>query len=143
MHEKRLRLKSSVRHKFTALLLCISLLLIPKQAKAGFLSGGQVVGIFVGVAAIGAAIGVGIYFAVRRGPSITGCAVSSASGLSLQNEGDQETYTLIGDTAGIKIGDRIKVSGKKKKKDPSGSRDFLVEKLAKDHGPCKVLPATP
>jgi hypothetical protein len=127
----------------TALLVFISLLLLPKQAKAGFLSGGQVVGIFVGVAAIGAAIGVGIYFVVRKGPSITGCAVSGASGLSLQNEGDQQTYTLIGDTAGVKTGDRVKVSGKKKKKDPSGNRDFLVEKLAKDHGRCKVLPTTP
>jgi hypothetical protein len=136
-------LKSSLRHKLSALLLCASLLLLSKPAKASIPTGGQVVLIFVGVAAIGAAIGVGVYFAVRKAPSITGCAVSSASGLSLQHEGDQQTYTLLGDTAAIKPGDRIRISGKKRKEYPSGNRDFLVEKLAKDYGPCKTLPATP
>jgi hypothetical protein len=43
---------------------------------------------------------------------------------------------LIGDIANIKTGDRIRISGKKNKKDASGKRDFLVEKLTKDYGPC-------
>ena len=136
---------SSRHRKLIALLLCVSLLLLPKPAKASIPTHSQVVLIFVGVAAIGAAIGIGIYYAVRRNgaASITGCAVSSDAGLSLQREGDQQTYTLLGDTAGIKSGDRIRVSGKKRKEYPSGKRDFLVERLAKVYGPCKVLPATP
>jgi hypothetical protein len=133
-----------VRHKLTALLLGASLLLLSKPAKASIPTQSQIVLIFVGVAAIGAAIGVGVYFAVRRTPSITGCAaVSPDSNLSLQNEGDQQTYTLLGDTADIKPGDRIHVTGKKRKQYPSGNREFLVEKLAKVYGPCKVQPAIP
>jgi hypothetical protein len=148
---KRLGLKSSLRHKLTVLLLCTSLLLLakPSEAQIGGISGpigiskGQATGIIVGIVAVGVAIGIGIYLIVRKGPSLTGCAASNAGGLSLQNEGDQQTYTLIGETAGIKTGDRIRVSGKKKKKDPSGNRDFFVQKLAKNYGPCKALPATP
>jgi hypothetical protein len=138
-------LKSSLRRKFTTLLLCTSLLLLSsKPASASIPTKSQVVLIFVGVAAIGAAIGVGIYFAVRRnGTSITGCAISSGGSLFLQHEGDQQSYTLLGDTAAVKPGDRIRVSGKKRKQYPSGNREFLVEKLAKDYGLCKVLPATP
>ena len=49
-----------------------------------------------------------------------------------------------GDTGpAIKPGDRIRVSGRERKEYPSGNRDFLVDKLAKDYGPCKTLPATP
>jgi hypothetical protein len=138
-------LKSSLRHTLTTVLLCTSLLLLSSRpASAGIPTKGQVVLIFVGVAAIGAAIGVGIYFAVHRNAtSITGCAISGGGSLSLQHEGDQQTYTLLGDTAAVKPGDRIRVSGKKRKQYPSGNREFLVEKLAKDYGPCKVLPATP
>jgi hypothetical protein len=135
-------MKPALRNEITTLLICTLLLLSPRPAKASIPTSGQVVLIFVGVAAIGAAIGVGIYFAVRRPPSIAGCTFSSANGLSLQNEGDQQTYTLIGDTANIKTGERIKISGKKKKHNAAGTRDFLVEKLTKDYGPCSAVPAT-
>ena len=114
---------------------------MPAQAQGP--TKGQAVGIVVIIVAVGAAIGVGAYFLIRKAPSITGCAVTSPNGLSLQNEGDQQTYMLIGDVANIKADTRVRVSGKKKKKDAGGKRDFLVEKLAKDYGSCKVLPGTP
>jgi hypothetical protein len=139
----RLPLNSSLRRKLIILLLCISFLLFPKPALADSLQT-TATEIIIAAIAIGAALGVGIYFIVRLPPSISGCATSSPDGFSLQNERDQQTYTLIGDTSEIKAGDRVKVSGKKKrKKDPSGKRDFLVEKLKKDYGACKVSPATP
>jgi preprotein translocase subunit Sss1 len=109
-----------------------------KPAKADFLSTGQVVGIGVAIGAIGAGIGIGIYYAVHHGHSLTGCAVSGASGLQLQNEGDQQSYALIGEVAGIKSGDRVRVSGKKGKSNAGAPRQFLVEKLGKDYGACKV-----
>jgi hypothetical protein len=127
--------------KLTALLLCISLFLLPKPAHADTLKT-DATEIIVAAVAIGAALGVGIYFLVRQPPSISGCAASSTDGLTLQNEGDQQTYDLIGDTAAVKVGERIKVSGKKKK-DTSGKRYFLVEKVSKNYGACKVSPATP
>jgi preprotein translocase subunit Sss1 len=109
-----------------------------KPAKAEFITSGQVAWIGVAIGAIGAGIGIGIYYAVRHNRSLTGCAVSGASGLQLQNAGDQQSYALIGDVAGIKPGDRVRVSGKKEKGKPGASRQFLVEKLGKDYGACKV-----
>jgi hypothetical protein len=102
------------------------------------LSTSDVVWIGVGVAAIGAGIGIGVFYAVRHGHSLNGCAVSGASGLELQNRGDQRTYALLGEVAGIKPGDRVRVSGKKEKKNPGSPQRFLVEKISRDYGACKV-----
>ena len=137
-------MNTRLRFRLIILLLCVSLLVVTVPAQAQYSpTGGQAIGIVVIVVAIGAAIGVGTYFLIRKAPSITGCAVTSPNGLSLQNEGDQQTYMLIGDVANIKADTRVRVSGKRKKKDAGGKRDFLVEKLAKDYGSCKVLPDTP
>jgi hypothetical protein len=133
-----------LRLRLITLLLCLSFVLLlskPAEAQTGGIgpSKNQVIGIFVAVAAVGAAIGVGIYFAVRQSPSLKGCTASSPTGLTLLNENDQKLYTLIGDTSTIKSGDRFKVSGKKKKQQGlSAPHDFLVEKVSKDYGACKV-----
>jgi hypothetical protein len=74
--------------------------------------------------------------------SITGCAASNPPAVILQNEGDHQTYNLLGDPANIKIGDRIKLSGKKRK-DVSGKRYFVVGKLEKNYGSCKVSSTAP
>jgi hypothetical protein len=105
-------------------------------------SNGEIAGAIVGIAAAGVVIGVGTYYLLRKS-SITGCAVANQNGLELRNESDQQTYMLIGDTADIKAGDRVRVKGKKKKKESSAGRTFLVAKLAKNYGPCRALPATP
>ena len=97
-------LKSILRNKITPLLLCFTLALFPKPAKAD---------------------------------SITGCVAQSSVSLTVQNEGDKKSYTLLGDTDGIKAGNRIHVSGKKRK-DANGKPHFLVGKLVKDYGACKV-----
>ena len=106
------------------------------------ISGGQVAAIGVGVAAIGAAIGVGIYFLVRKPPSITGCATPGSDGLTLRNENDSNTYTLIGDTAAIKAGERVRLTGKKKS-GPSGQHKFIVDKVSQNYGACQVASANP
>jgi hypothetical protein len=95
--------------------------------------------IALGVAAIGAAIGIGVYLAVRpHSRGITGCASSGLNGLQLVSEGDQQIYALVGDTAGITSGERVRVSGKREKKSDGASRQFLVEKLNKTYGSCAV-----
>jgi hypothetical protein len=136
------------RFRWLIPILCVALvvLVVPMQTKAASfsispISGGEAAGIIVGIAAVGLGIGIGAYLLLRS-PSITGCVASVPQGLSLRNDGDQQTYTLGGDVAGIKAGDRIRVSGKKKKKEVSGSREFTVSKLKKDFGPCKVAAAT-
>lgn len=75
-------MKSSLRHTLTALLLCSSLLLLPKLAQAD---------------------------------SLHGCVSSAPNSIILLNDGDRQAYDLIGDTAAIKVGERVKVSGKRKK----------------------------
>ena len=98
--------------------------------------------IVVGIAAIGAGIGLGIYFAVRpHGHSLTGCAGSGSDGPELVSENDQQIYALTGELAGIKSGERIRVSGKKEMKKASAPQQFLVEKLNKNFGPCNAQPA--
>ncbi len=129
---------------FVSLVILFALLFTSvRPARASLPTQGEVTAIFIGVAAIGALVGVGIYYAVRKTPSITGCAASGPNGLTLQNEADQQTFALIGDTAAVRSGERVRLAGKKRKKDPTGSRAFLVDRLSKDLGPCKVAPATP
>lgn len=142
-------MKSRLRFRLLVVLLCVVLAVVtvPVQAQWSSIgnigpSKGEVAGVIVGIVAVGVAIGVGVYFLVRKSPSVTGCAVTDRSGLELQNEGDQQRYLLTGDTANIKSGDRVKVSGKREKKTKSGERDFLVEKVSKDYGHCKVSSAT-
>ena len=103
----------------------------------------DVVWIGIAVGAIGAGIGIGIYYAVHHNHSLTGCAASSANGLELQNKGDQQTYALVGAVNGIKPGERIRVSGKRVRKSAGSTPQFLVEQLSKDFGPCPANPAVP
>jgi hypothetical protein len=72
-----------------------------------------------------------------KADSIKGCVAQSSFSLTIQNEGDKKSYTLLGDTDHIKTGNRIHVSGKKRK-DVDGKPHFLVGKLVKDYGPCKA-----
>ena len=121
-------------------LVCVFLALSssPAAAQSPIISNGQAATIIVVFVAVVAGVTVLIYYAVRQPPSITGCAVAGPNGLTMQGEGDHQTYFLIGDTAAIHPGDRIKVKGKKKKKDSAGNRSFLVDNLKKDYGACPV-----
>ena len=92
------------------------------------------------VGAIGAGIGIGIYYAIHHNHNLTGCAVSGAEGLELVNKGDQQRYLLVGAASAIKPGERILVSGKTVKKSTGPTPQFLVERLSKDYGPCPVAP---
>ena len=133
---------TSLRHRLAILLICVTLFTTTKPARADSLQT-DADEIIIGIVLVSIAIGVGIYFLVRQPPSIKGCVVTNPNGLTLQNEGDQQTYTLTGDTAAIKSGDILKLSGKKEKKDSSGKRNFLVKKVARNYGACKVQPAAP
>lgn len=138
---------SRYRSIFPGLALCTLLIGVIQTSKAqtGGISGpigaskSEIVGVEIGIAAAGAVIGVGIYYAARHSHNLTGCVVSGPNGLQLQSPGDKQAYILIGDIATIKSGERIRVSGKKKK--GSGApQQFLVEKLTKDYGACPVAP---
>jgi hypothetical protein len=94
------------------------------------------------VAGVGTGVAIGITYAVRHGHSVSGCTVASPGGLQLQTPGEGQIYDLAGETASLKAGERIRVSGRKKKKDAGGTKVFLVQKLSKDYGLCTVQPVT-
>ena len=97
--------------------------------------------IVVGVLAIGAAIGVGVYLAVRpHSRDITGCASSGPNGLQLVSESDRQTYVLAGELSSIQSGERIRVIGKKQRTREDRPRQIIVEKLANDYGACTAQP---
>jgi hypothetical protein len=95
------------------------------------------------LAVVGAGAGIGIYFLVHHNHNLTGCASVTPDGLRLRTDGDQQSYSLVGEIAAIKPGDRVRVSGKKQRREAAGTQSFLVEKVAKDFGVCRVQPATP
>lgn len=139
-----------LRRKITGLALCFLLALTAiRPALAdhprpdhNLPTQGDVVWIGVGVAAIGAGIAIAIVLAVgHHDHNITGCAATGPNGLELLS--DQQTYSLIGNTADIKAGDRVRVSAKKQKGDAAGPRILIVNKLGKDYGACAASPLHP
>ena len=98
-----------------------------------------------GAAAIVAGTTVGVTLAIQNHKhTIQGCIFSDADGLKLRTS-DAKIYTLEGEAANIKVGDRVKFHGAKVKKtkgSSTGDQVFVVEKLKKDYGPCPVNVAT-
>jgi hypothetical protein len=131
------------RHRSIVVPLALCALLLglsrTSMAQIGGVSGqigaskSEIVGVEIGIAAAGAAIGVGIYYTVRHSHSVTGCTVSGPGGLQLRSQGNQQNYVLIGDVATVKQGERIRVSGKKKRQGSGAPQE-----LTKDYGACSV-----
>jgi hypothetical protein len=74
--------------------------------------------------------------------NIKGCVLNGPNGLQVQ-DGDK-IYSLTGATAQIKAGDVVRVHGDRAKRTKASSgATFVVEKVSRDYGPCKSLPAPP
>ena len=99
---------------------------------------GQAIGIVVGSAA--AITVITIVLVHNAHPTLKGCVTAGPDGMLVHNEGDQKTYALTGTTASLKVGDIVKVKGKKykKQKDNAGNEEFAVTQIGKDYGPCKA-----
>jgi hypothetical protein len=105
---------------------------------------GDALGIAVGVAAAGA-IGVATAVAVNHERHILkGCVSSGPDGLRLTKDSDKKTYSLVGITADVKSGEKVRLHGTKQKKQKGspGNQQFLVERVSKDLGPCEVVAAS-
>jgi hypothetical protein len=108
-------------------------------------STGEVVGIGVGVVG-GIAVGTIVLVEVHKSHhTVKGCVTAGPDGLEVHNEGDQKVYALTGITANVKPGDIVKLNGDKEKhqKDSAGDVDFMIQKISRDYGPCKVALAAP
>lgn len=134
-----------VRRGIVALVVFSSLLL--SRANAQFLgpdipgtgiTPGQAIGIAVGSAA--AITIVTIVLVHNSHPTLKGCVSAGPGGMLVANDGDQKTYALTGSTASLRVGDVVKVKGKKykKQKDGAGNEVFAVTQIGKDYGPCKA-----
>ena len=107
-------------------------------------SQGEVVGAAVGVVAAVTVVVVVLVEVNKSHHTVNGCVSAGANGLELETS-DRRHYTLEGDAASVKVGDRVKLHGSKvkKTKDSSGDQVFKVQKLNKDFGPCPAPTATP
>jgi len=106
-------------------------------------SEGAVIGTAVGVAAA-VVVGAVVLVEVNKAHhTVKGCVTAGADGLLLRSDDEKKTYKLVGASAGTRVGDLIKLHGlkKQKQKDAAGDSTFVVEKITKDYGPCKVTPA--
>jgi hypothetical protein len=120
-------------------ILCGCLLFVPAKSRAESLNtaADQIV---IGIVLVSAAIVVGIVLIVKHKPSITGCVTQGPGGLAIANEGDSKSYVLGGDAASIAsiaAGQRVKVTGKKRK--GANPVEFDVTEVKKNFGAC---PAT-
>jgi hypothetical protein len=109
-------------------------------------SGAAVAGAGIGV---GAAVVIVAVVAVSHSHhTLTGCSFNGPNGLKLKTS--DSTYSMEGDAANIKAGEKIKVHGSKVKKAKAAGEDqtFRVDKVSKDYGACRVdlvasSPSTP
>lgn len=107
---------------------------------------GKAIGIGVGAAA---AAGVGIALLVHHHhkvaaanqASLVGCTQSVLDGLSLRNETDSATYTLLSAGNPLPAGARLELKGTVSD-DRSGSRIFRVRSVVNNLGPCASTSAT-
>jgi hypothetical protein len=99
-------------------------------------SKGEVIGIITGAAAVLGVTGYLIYRGTHKHASIQGCVTSDQNGLSLRNDKDKKTYFLGADSAALRPGQHVALTGKKRK-DSSGKLIFEVQKLKKDLGECQ------
>ena len=135
-----------MNHRFgVAAMIALSCLLLgadsPTQCKRVQIgpSTGEVVGIAVGAGAVIVGTVTLISLHESHQHNIKGCVIAGPSGLEVQNEQDSKTYALIGVPSDVKVGDIVKVHGKKEKgQKDAGAQEFRIDKMSRNFGPCKV-----
>jgi hypothetical protein len=79
----------------------------------------------------------GVGHQAAKGRTITGCVDSGESGMLLTNEKDKHVYVLSGNTAGVKPGDRMTLTGKKTKSNSGATLVWDTKSISKDFGTCR------
>ena len=88
-----------------------------------------------GIAGGAAVIGLVLYLALRKAPSITGCVHSVDGEVSLTDEKDHRPYALTGESSDLKAGRRVRLRGKKIQGN-DGRVTFRAKKVDHDYGSC-------
>ena len=118
-------------------------------APSGGYGSGKAIGIGVGAAA-GAAVAVILLVRHHHHTSsqaqtqtyVTGCTQSIQDGVSLTNEKDNQTYSLITDSKSVKTGERVALKGIIVPTEGSGNPVFHAQSLIKDYGACGATSAS-
>jgi len=130
----------NLRYLSEVLLITLSLVLcLPAKADSGTIGGvgsGTIVGVIVGVVAGVAVVAiVAIHYSKKR--TITGCVKPAQNGMIVNDEKDKLVYTLSGDTAGVKPGERMTLQGKKIKPNAGNPLAWEIAKIRTDYGVCQ------
>jgi hypothetical protein len=101
-------------------------------------STGTIVGVIVGgIAAVVIVTYVVIHESTKQ-RTITGCVISGENGMSVTDEKDKRLYSLSGNTADIKPGDRMTLHGKRiGTKDAGKPVVWETKTISKDFGACQ------
>jgi hypothetical protein len=104
-------------------------------------STGKAVGSGVGVAA--ATVGVALlvrhhHKAQSSEVSLTGCTHTLMNGLSVTDENDHLTYTLLGTKSDLQAGELVELKGTVGE-DEAGARMFRVREVVTNHGACGAM----
>src|SRR6266566_2168210 len=109
---------------------------------SGGYGSGKAIGIGVGAAA-GAAVGIALlvrhhhHGAGKTQTYVTGCTQSIQDGISLTNEKDNQTYSIMSASKSLKAGERMTLKGVVvATTDGSGNPTFQIQGLIKDYGAC-------
>ena len=120
------------------LIVALSVALAQPAEAEGYPSGGAIVAAIAGVVAAVVVVAVLVIHKSSGKRTVTGCVNPGKNGMSVTDEKDQQLYTLTGNTADIKPGDRMTLRGKKIK--PTQASKTLVwdtKTIAKDLGACQ------
>jgi hypothetical protein len=95
------------------------------------------VGAIVGIVAAVVVVTVVVIHESSKKRTITGCVSSGENGMSVRDEKDKRIYALSGNTAGIRVGDRITLQGKKVKPKGAGTLIWEAKRVIKNFGTCQ------
>ena len=102
-------------------------------------STGTIVGVIVGAVAVVVVVTYLVIHESTKKRTITGCITQGEDRMTLADEKDKWTYTLSGNTTGLKPGDRVTLQGKKIRPKDTGKPVFWQTKaIAKDFGACQA-----
>ena len=85
--------------------------------------------------AVGAGVGLAIYFVHRSHTSVTGCVAQTEHGFRLTAK-DGKNYELVNAPSDVKARERLSLRGHKIT--TSSGRSFRVDRVSRDYGACAV-----
>ena len=118
-------------------------------APPGGYGSGKAIGIGVGAAA-GAAVAVVLLVRHHHHTSsqtqaqtyVTGCTQSTQDKITLTNEKDSQTYSIVPDSKSLKAGERLALRGVVVPTEGSGTPVLQMQSLIKDYGACGATSAS-